>query len=191
MFRIINSTNDVIYSRIMKPKNRNYICVKDCGRFNPNTRKVTKVDKPLKLDLLVKRKRKKAKVQKGKNEKVTKRGVSLQDINVSVTNRAVSYENNNNGMHGTYGRHATKKKKKEDLNKILSEDVKSESNSQNDYIIVSIEQKAPHKVKSRRQKKPKLIEFGEGVTVQPNVTPEYTLRDGLISIEELQNEGFE
>uniref|UniRef100_A0A2H1VNV6 SFRICE_013007 n=1 Tax=Spodoptera frugiperda TaxID=7108 RepID=A0A2H1VNV6_SPOFR len=52
IFRIINSTNDVIYSRIMKPNHMNYICIDDCGRFNQNTKKIGKIDIPLKLNLL-------------------------------------------------------------------------------------------------------------------------------------------
>nr|XP_021199769.2 uncharacterized protein LOC110383321 [Helicoverpa armigera] len=56
IFRIINSTNDVIYSRIMKPNNNNYICIDDCGRFNPDTKKVARSDKPLKLNLFSLRK---------------------------------------------------------------------------------------------------------------------------------------
>ncbi|XP_022830487.1 uncharacterized protein LOC111359258 [Spodoptera litura] len=52
IFRIINSKNDVIYSRIMKPNYTNYICIDDCGRFNQNTKKVGNIDIPLKLTLL-------------------------------------------------------------------------------------------------------------------------------------------
>lgn len=36
----------------MKPNHMNYICIDDCGRFNQNTKKIGKIDIPLKLNLL-------------------------------------------------------------------------------------------------------------------------------------------
>lgn len=86
-FRIINGTNDVMYSRIMKPNNTNYICVEDCGRFNPNTRKVMKKDQPLKLDLLSSRMNKRDDLLKETTESVptTLATLNLKKSDVSVS----------------------------------------------------------------------------------------------------------
>lgn len=62
----------------MKPKNKNYICIEDCGRLNPNTKKVAKSDKPLKLDLLTVRKTKRENVQNDLNDSIT----SVTTINI-------------------------------------------------------------------------------------------------------------
>ncbi|XP_013188949.2 uncharacterized protein LOC106133684 [Amyelois transitella] len=51
-FRIINSSNHIIYSRIMKFGRENYVCIEDCGIYNPTTKKITTNEKPFIVDLL-------------------------------------------------------------------------------------------------------------------------------------------
>ncbi|XP_047522277.1 uncharacterized protein LOC125061106 [Pieris napi] len=50
-FRIINSTNQIIYSRVMKSGQTNYACVDDCGYITPH-HDIVKNDKHIILDLL-------------------------------------------------------------------------------------------------------------------------------------------
>lgn len=65
----------------MKPKNKNYICIEDCGRFNPVTKKVAKRDgKPLKLNLLAR----KMKRNDLLNETIMKTAL-LNEINENLT----------------------------------------------------------------------------------------------------------
>ncbi|CAG5000195.1 unnamed protein product [Parnassius apollo] len=52
LFRIINETNHVIYSRVMKNGQRNYVCVEDCGVLDNATKSVIKLEKPFILNLL-------------------------------------------------------------------------------------------------------------------------------------------
>lgn len=35
----------------MKPNNTNYVCVNDCGRYDPQTKEIRKSDSPLRLNL--------------------------------------------------------------------------------------------------------------------------------------------
>ncbi|CAH2083413.1 unnamed protein product [Euphydryas editha] len=69
-FRIINSTNNVFYSRIMKAGHKNYICINDCGIYDPKTKEITKIEKPLTVDLLknVKKKRENSNLHKNYNK---------------------------------------------------------------------------------------------------------------------------
>ncbi|CAH0688050.1 unnamed protein product [Chilo suppressalis] len=53
-FRVVNSSNDIIYSRIMKYGNKNYVCIKNCGSTDSKSNNVTD-DKPLTFSLLKKR----------------------------------------------------------------------------------------------------------------------------------------
>ncbi|CAH0731143.1 unnamed protein product, partial [Brenthis ino] len=52
VFRLINSTNHIFHSKIMKSGKENYFCTNDCGKMDLSTKKVIKNDKPLSLDLL-------------------------------------------------------------------------------------------------------------------------------------------
>ncbi|KAJ8706540.1 hypothetical protein PYW07_012618 [Mythimna separata] len=179
VFWLINSTNHVVYSRIMRPRNRNYICVDDCGYFNPDTRKVTKVDKPLKLDLLVTRKPKKAsrinndvttkKALDEINENFTQKEEFLNEIFSSVKKRDISNKNSN-GMHIPVIT-VEEKTVTNDIPPI--EEHIARSKSEKDYIIVSIEDNTVHKEKSRRKrKKQKNLAPEDGVTLEPIVTPD-------------------
>lgn len=51
-FKIINSSNHITYSRVMKSTGENYACLKNCGIFDRKTNTVRKAEKPLKLNLL-------------------------------------------------------------------------------------------------------------------------------------------
>ncbi|XP_030030759.2 uncharacterized protein LOC115447705 [Manduca sexta] len=57
-FRIINSSNNIIYSRIMRNGGKNYACIDDCGYWDPNTKKISSQQHPLSFDLLGKNKKK-------------------------------------------------------------------------------------------------------------------------------------
>ncbi|XP_050676854.1 uncharacterized protein LOC126973567 [Leptidea sinapis] len=52
MFKMINSSNHIFFSRIMKPANKNYVCVNDCGLWDPNTKKVLKKESKVVLNLM-------------------------------------------------------------------------------------------------------------------------------------------
>ena len=52
VFRIINSTNHIIYSKLMKNGKKIYICTNDCGKLDHITKKVVVGDEPLSLNLL-------------------------------------------------------------------------------------------------------------------------------------------
>ncbi|XP_073966836.1 uncharacterized protein [Choristoneura fumiferana] len=52
IFRIINSSNDVIYSRIMKPDGENFACTEDCGHFDFETTILTRKENHVILNLL-------------------------------------------------------------------------------------------------------------------------------------------
>ncbi|XP_045508868.1 uncharacterized protein LOC123704531 [Colias croceus] len=52
IFRLINSTNHIFYSRVMKSGNKNYACDEDCGYFNPLTQAIRKNNQHLVLNLL-------------------------------------------------------------------------------------------------------------------------------------------
>ncbi|XP_046976230.1 uncharacterized protein LOC124542307 [Vanessa cardui] len=52
VFRIIDSTNNVFYSRAMKSDNKNFVCYDDCGIFNPVTKEIKKREGPFVYDLL-------------------------------------------------------------------------------------------------------------------------------------------
>ncbi|XP_023938438.2 uncharacterized protein LOC112046152, partial [Bicyclus anynana] len=57
VFKIVNSTNDIFYSRVMKSGNRNYICIDDCGKIDPHTNIISKRQQPYHVDLFKKNKR--------------------------------------------------------------------------------------------------------------------------------------
>ncbi|CAK1592289.1 unnamed protein product [Parnassius mnemosyne] len=52
IFRIVNETNHVIYSRVMKKGQKNYACIEDCGVLDNETKSVIKLEKPFILNLL-------------------------------------------------------------------------------------------------------------------------------------------
>ncbi|XP_013141807.1 PREDICTED: uncharacterized protein LOC106105896 [Papilio polytes] len=52
LFRIINRTNHIIYSRVMMNGHRNYACVDNCGIIDRKTNRIIKNDSPLIFDLL-------------------------------------------------------------------------------------------------------------------------------------------
>ncbi|XP_068627144.1 uncharacterized protein [Battus philenor] len=52
LFRIVNSSSHIIYSRVMKTGHKNYICVDNCGIMDKITKTVAKNDSPLILNLL-------------------------------------------------------------------------------------------------------------------------------------------
>ncbi|CAB3258298.1 unnamed protein product [Arctia plantaginis] len=76
-FRIINSENKILYSKIMKKNNINYMCVKDCGHYDPRTKTVTKIDKPMKLSLLTSRKNKRDLIGQKESEDVIDNQLSM------------------------------------------------------------------------------------------------------------------
>ncbi|XP_075989958.1 uncharacterized protein LOC142985585 [Anticarsia gemmatalis] len=83
IFKIINSTNNIIYSRIMEPNNTNYICINDCGYYDRNTNKFKRFDIPTKLDLLAYRKNKRdiaTKRESMAEKKIKGNQLSLQKI---------------------------------------------------------------------------------------------------------------
>ncbi|XP_031767660.1 uncharacterized protein LOC113520889 [Galleria mellonella] len=52
LFQIINSTNHIIYSRIMRSGRKNYVCIENCGYMDPNSKKNVKNYKSLRKHLL-------------------------------------------------------------------------------------------------------------------------------------------
>ncbi|XP_014369353.2 uncharacterized protein LOC106719510 [Papilio machaon] len=52
LFRIINRTNHIIYSRVMMNGHRNYACVDNCGIIDRKTNRIIKNESPLIFDLL-------------------------------------------------------------------------------------------------------------------------------------------
>nr|XP_034838759.1 uncharacterized protein LOC117994894 [Maniola hyperantus] len=53
VFIIINSTNHIFYSRVMKNGFKNYVC--DCGIIDPKTNLISRKEHPYRLDLFKKK----------------------------------------------------------------------------------------------------------------------------------------
>nr|XP_026490672.1 uncharacterized protein LOC113396828 [Vanessa tameamea] len=86
VFRIINSTNNVFYSRAMKSDNKNYVCFNDCGIFNPVTKEIKKREGPLIYDLFknIKNKRDSKYVNSKKEHKKNSSPIKFQGITKAV-----------------------------------------------------------------------------------------------------------
>lgn len=79
----------------MMKNNVNYMCVKDCGHYDPHTKTVSKLDKPMKLNLLSSRKNKRDIIGQKESENVINNQVyMLNDKNTKKHyNRSDSAKN--------------------------------------------------------------------------------------------------
>ncbi|XP_063392109.1 uncharacterized protein LOC134677564 [Cydia fagiglandana] len=68
VFRIVNTTNNIIYSRIMKRNKKKYVCVDNCGIFNFDTLSATRKEDHLVLNLLNSNKKKRDNPRPKKNK---------------------------------------------------------------------------------------------------------------------------
>ncbi|XP_045783398.1 uncharacterized protein LOC123879637 isoform X2 [Maniola jurtina] len=101
VFRIINSTNHIIYSRVMKTGFKNYICIDDCGRIDPKTNLISRKEQPYRLDLFKKNKREdllsmtsKLPVKKKKCSKLKQsKGNFYFGLHLDIDNKIIPKEN--------------------------------------------------------------------------------------------------
>ncbi|XP_061727129.1 uncharacterized protein LOC133532458 isoform X2 [Cydia pomonella] len=97
VFRIVNTTNNIIYSRIMKKNRKKYVCVDNCGIFNFDTMSAIRKEDHLVLNLLNsnKKKRDNPRPKYNKNTRQKFKSVNLK-LNNGAFNKNDLLEYNNN-----------------------------------------------------------------------------------------------
>ncbi|XP_048002898.1 uncharacterized protein LOC125239377 [Leguminivora glycinivorella] len=87
VFRVINTTNDIIYSRIMKRNRKKYVCIDNCGIFNFDTLSATRKEDHLVLNLLNSNKKKRDNPRpKNKNKRQKSKSGNLKSNKEALNN---------------------------------------------------------------------------------------------------------
>ncbi|XP_063371981.1 uncharacterized protein LOC134660186 [Cydia amplana] len=92
VFRIINTTSNIIYSRIMKKNRKKYACVDNCGIFNFDTLSATRKEDHLVLNLLNSNKKKRDNPRPEKNKNTRQ---NLKSNNGAFNKNDLLVHNNN------------------------------------------------------------------------------------------------
>ncbi|XP_063544972.1 uncharacterized protein LOC134753128 isoform X2 [Cydia strobilella] len=90
VFRIINTTNNIIYSRIMEKNRKKYVCVDNCGIFNFDTLSATRNEEHLVLNLLNSNKKKRDNPRPEKNKNTRQK---LKSATLKLNNGAFNKNN--------------------------------------------------------------------------------------------------